>query len=115
MLYTDNKLIVVSCNWEAMPRALNLLGVVGVSINQSNVARFRQHFLRLHIAFPPSFMVDNSDQMKPSETLILASFLLLQNDLDRFVRMLNILSFKTQSDKRSLLLQNHVPDGAHAT
>ncbi|KAL8974173.1 MAG: hypothetical protein Q9197_001594 [Variospora fuerteventurae] len=83
--------------------------------HESNVAWFRQYFHRLHIAFPPSFKINNSDQITPWEISVLASFLLLQNDLDRLARMLNILSFKTQSDKRSLLLQNHFSDGVHAT
>ncbi|KAI4177318.1 MAG: hypothetical protein LQ346_007699 [Caloplaca aetnensis] len=98
VLYTDNKLIVISCNWEAMPRALNIHGVAGVSINESNVASFRQHFLRLHIAFPPSFKIDDCHQTTPSENSVLASFLVLQSDLDRLVRMLNFLIFMTQPD-----------------
>ncbi|KAL8903057.1 MAG: hypothetical protein Q9207_004189 [Kuettlingeria erythrocarpa] len=94
VLYRDNIFIVVSCNWKAMTRFLYLHGVAELSINESNVSAFRQHFLRLHIAFPPSFkIIEYGHQRTPPEDSVLASFLLLQDDLDRFVRMLNLLTF----------------------
>ncbi|KAI4205612.1 MAG: hypothetical protein LQ346_001396 [Caloplaca aetnensis] len=90
VLYKENSFIVVSCNWETFFTTMTNHEVAVVSSDRNHVARFRNHAMRLHIVFPWAYICGEHGNKEKSG--VLESFVIVQEELSKFVRLLLILS-----------------------
>lgn len=89
ILYQENHFIVVSCSWEVVCETMTNHEVATVSAKRDLVARFKKHVMRLHVAF--SWAYHKGEHGNKSKSAVLKSFIILQDDLHKFIRLLHIL------------------------
>ncbi|KAL8907166.1 MAG: hypothetical protein Q9207_001588 [Kuettlingeria erythrocarpa] len=90
VLYKENSFIVVSCNWEEFLTSMTNHEVAIVSSDRNHVARFKNHAMRLHIVFPWDYGF--GEHVNTAKSGVLESFVIVQEELPKFVRLLLILS-----------------------
>ncbi|KAI4145512.1 MAG: hypothetical protein L6R39_003780 [Caloplaca ligustica] len=79
MLYQQNNFIVVTCTSKIF-HAIDESGVPLLARNNGIVARFNKHVMRLHLVNPWGLLRESKPKVR-------AAFILLQNDLPDFVRL----------------------------